>query len=123
MCKKYGPSAHDCCKCIVLGAITKVNFERYRIEVATTCIGVARLRYPASSSVTVILRPSPAAMFTRASSEKREMRPRSRSLMRGWVGYVAALGGFRLSPPTLLDDGRDLLHERGAEAEVDCVFL
>ncbi len=38
----------------------------------------------------MILRPRPAAMFTKASREKREMRPRSRSLMRGWVAWQRA---------------------------------
>ncbi len=42
----------------------------------------AQLSYAAFSS-TWTCWPSAAAMFTRASSEKREMRPRSRSLMRG----------------------------------------
>jgi hypothetical protein len=36
------------------------------------------------------------------------------------LGYVAALGGFGLGPAALLHDGRDLLHERGAQAEVGC---
>lgn len=39
----------------------------------------------AASSSTCTRRPRAVAMFTRASSENRETRPRSRSLMRGWV--------------------------------------
>src|ERR1700723_1325982 len=39
----------------------------------------------AAFSLMVILRPSAAAIFTRAASEKRSIRPRSRSLIRGCV--------------------------------------
>ena len=55
----------------------------FRDEWEPTCLPLAIAHHAASSSVTVIFRPKPAAIFTSASSENREMRPRSRSLMRG----------------------------------------
>ena len=52
--------------------------------------------------------PSAVAMFTNASSKKRDTRPRRRSLMRGCD--AALLGSVELPPVFGLDQFGDLTH-------------
>lgn len=56
-------------------------------------------------------------MSTSESMLKRSMRPRTRSLIRGWV-TPSSFGGFRLRHAPVLDEIADCEHEGGANLQV-----